>query len=388
MGSVAIDLFSLPPATYGGEVYDILALAVDRHTGWMIGIPTRIKGLTAQKLGKMFVNHEGWDMCDVPYEVSSDQGGQFAGEWWRTLCSQLGVKQAFSQAYHHQANGMAENAGKRLQHMLRKLHSEEEEEVTWMELLLKAIRIQMDTPGETGLSPYQLVMGREREPQGRSEQGDNDCTNEQGYNDRTEWRDTWVSDEGNRAHKHASDIVNERRKEAPFFEAGDKVWTIVPRTPIGPVGATKIDNRWYGPRLVRGRLSENIYNIQIAKNPDKFRDYHISQLKRYVDEALTGEAIPLWYSAPRGRSTATGEQEEQGEDYEVEDVLSTRINSQTGRREYEVQWVGYKDTTWEFMESFINNPYGEYLGKSPSASINFPRDWRTEAGEGIIPGTE
>jgi hypothetical protein len=231
------------------------------------------------------------------------------------------------------------------------------------------------------MSPHQLVIGRERETPTGSQMEEEEALQPGRYTAYTHRVQTWVAEEANTSHQHASDRVNERRSEKLSFEPGDKVWTIVPRTPIGPVGATKIDNRWYGPRLVNGRLSEHTYSIQISDNPAKYREFHIGQLKRYIDEALTGEVTPLWYSAPKGKGTTTEEQEEADKDYEVEDVLSTRINERTGRKEFEVKWVGYRDTTWEFMEGFVLNPFGEYLGRSPDISINFPVDWRTEEGD-------
>jgi len=36
------------------------------------------------------------------------------------------------------------------------------EEASWMELLPMALRVIHDTPGESGLSPYEIVFGRHR----------------------------------------------------------------------------------------------------------------------------------------------------------------------------------------------------------------------------------
>ena len=76
-------------------------------------------------------------MFGVPRVISSDQGLQFAAAWWRTLCRCLGVRQAFAQAYHSQANGRAEVAGKELQRKLRHL-LEECPTLSWMEVLPQA----------------------------------------------------------------------------------------------------------------------------------------------------------------------------------------------------------------------------------------------------------
>ena len=42
------------------------------------------------------------------------------------MCARLGIREAFSKAYHPQANGRAEVAGKQLIEFLRNIHAEEE----------------------------------------------------------------------------------------------------------------------------------------------------------------------------------------------------------------------------------------------------------------------
>ena len=44
--------------------------------------------------------------------VTTDNGPQFVGTWWQTICSLFGGRRAYAQAYHHQANGKAERTGK------------------------------------------------------------------------------------------------------------------------------------------------------------------------------------------------------------------------------------------------------------------------------------
>ena len=110
MSSVAIDLFKMPHVLYEGGEYNMMAVCVDRHSGWLVAIPVLEKGLTGAKLAKMMVK-DYWRPFGIPSVISSDQGSHFISTWWTTLCSLLGIRQAFSQAYHHQANGRAERAG-------------------------------------------------------------------------------------------------------------------------------------------------------------------------------------------------------------------------------------------------------------------------------------
>jgi hypothetical protein len=117
--SVRVDIFSLPEVKWDDNIYDVAVLCVDRHSGWMIAQPTQQKGLTAEKCAHLLLDG-GWTHFGVPSMVTIDQGPKFAGQWFQTMFSRLGIGEAFSQAYQPRANGQAEVAGKQLIGCLRK----------------------------------------------------------------------------------------------------------------------------------------------------------------------------------------------------------------------------------------------------------------------------
>ena len=159
MDSVAIDVFNMPEAQWEGSTLDCFVLCVDRLSGWMIALPEKRLGLDAKKVAKqMYSRH--WSPFGLPSVITSDQGPQFVGAWWRTLCSCFGIRQAFAQAYHHQANGRAEVAGHQVQTRLRKIQLEDG--ILWPEALPIALRQIHDMPGEGGYSPYEIMFGRKR----------------------------------------------------------------------------------------------------------------------------------------------------------------------------------------------------------------------------------
>ena len=82
------------------------------------------------------------------------------GQWWRTICARLGIRQAWSQAYRPQANGRAEVARKTLMGFMRRLWVELG--INWVEALPRVLCAYHDTRGESGYSPFQIVFGRER----------------------------------------------------------------------------------------------------------------------------------------------------------------------------------------------------------------------------------
>ena len=77
---------------------------VDRFTGWIGAIPTTKDGLTAEKTAHLMIEN-GWNFFGVPQIISADQGPNFTGRWWRTMCARLGIRHAYSHAHRPQANG-------------------------------------------------------------------------------------------------------------------------------------------------------------------------------------------------------------------------------------------------------------------------------------------
>ena len=80
----------------------------------------------------------------VPSVVITDMGAQFVGTWWKTMCSRLGVRRAYSHVYRHQGNGKAERTGKDLKDWLSR--ATDGGRLNWVELLPYVRRLMHDTP--------------------------------------------------------------------------------------------------------------------------------------------------------------------------------------------------------------------------------------------------
>ena len=102
----------------------------------------------------------GWDLFGIPSTITSDMCAQFIGQWWRTMCARLGVRQAFSQAHRPQANGRAERAGQQILELLKKMNVQES--INWVEALPRVLVQYHDVLGESDLSPFQILFGRDR----------------------------------------------------------------------------------------------------------------------------------------------------------------------------------------------------------------------------------
>ena len=150
----------------------------------------------------------------MPGIITSDRGPQFVSQWWETMCTRLGVHGVFSQAHRHQANGRAEVAGRVLQDLLRKLMLDHE--LNWVETLPRALRIHHDTLDPImGMTPYQIMFGRDRALGGVPGDTEKECTEAQEFFDKMEEIDKLVAGKMQQAHDKVARQVNAHRHKRP-----------------------------------------------------------------------------------------------------------------------------------------------------------------------------
>ena len=163
MESVAMEVFSMPEVHIGKETFDCVVLCVDRHSGYVVAVPARKKGLLAKEVAVMMIRH--WlTVFDIPRTICSDRGPQFTGGWFKAMCSLMGIRHAKSVAYLSRSNGRAEVAGRQLFEKLRKIHITNPRR-NWFEEMWPALKAHHDTHTPGGLSSHQILFGRD--PLGR-----------------------------------------------------------------------------------------------------------------------------------------------------------------------------------------------------------------------------
>jgi hypothetical protein len=226
--SISMDLFRMPEVEYQGETFDAFLLWVDRHSGWMVARPTLYEGCTGEKAAQLFFT-SSWGEIGVPSIITCDLGSHFISGWWKTMCNRLGIRLAFSQAYRPQANGKAEVSGRVIKDMLRKLHIENKLGINWVEALPRVLRIQHDTIDPiTGLSPYQIVFGRDRAlaalPWEKFEEAPEAST----FFNHIAEIDVEVADRLNKAHQKLAERINASRRPKPPFCVGDWIYLTKP----------------------------------------------------------------------------------------------------------------------------------------------------------------
>jgi hypothetical protein len=342
MDSVAVDLFMMPEVKHEGHVYDCMVLCVDRQSGWMVATPHRYKGLTAEKVAKTM--YRQWEIFGVPSVVTSDRGQHWAAAWWETLCAAMGVRRAFGQAYHHQANGRAEVAGQRVMNVLKKLITDvAEREASWVVLLPKALRHLHDAPGEAGISPYEIVFGRQRALQGLPHSPPREAEGASQFMQRMRAQDERIAAKLNALHNTRWSRINAKRMEPPPFAIGDLVWY----RPEPQPGRDKLAPQWRRG-VVKGRVGHDSYVVEISAGVNQ--EAHRSQLKPHTADTLSENPLSLFYFSGKAAPLEVGPDE-----WLVEEIRAHRRNTSSGELEFLVRWKDWDatDLQWQPWKSFI-----------------------------------
>jgi hypothetical protein len=271
------------------------------------------------------------------------------------MCARLGIQETFSQAYNPQANGRAEVAGQQLIGLLRKLHAEED--INWVEALPRALRHIHDRVGEGGLSPYKILMGRDRPLAGIPYTPERNCPEAQDYFDHIEKIDKRVAANLNQGHQQTQNWHNSQIKSRPEFQVGDMVWVMKPK----PIGGHKTQTYWVGPTTIISRSGQNSFTI-ITKEGDS-REVHAAQLKPYYDDVLEGGA-PLHFYRPDYREPASGTPL-------VDEVLTHKTDSD-GQLYFQIRWFGSdsRNDSWASVRELLEINDHKWASYCTSNGIN------------------
>jgi len=238
------------------------------------------------------------------------------------LAAALGVRQAFSHAYHHQANGRIERAGQQLMEHLRKINAEKT--TNWVEAMPAALRQIHDAPGESGLSPYQILFGRQRNLPNAPYNPPKECDDAQNFFENQKLVDFHIAQVVNVKHDKLAEQCNRGRVKPPEFSSGDKVWYRRPEN-----SGDKLDSRFIGLAVVLNRFSEYGYEIQL--NETSTVRAHASFLKLYREDKFSGDTIPLYY-----HQCTVPDPDAAPDEWNVKQILEHRIRN--GVHEFKVLW--------------------------------------------------
>ena len=168
---------------------------------------------------------------------------------------------------------------------LRRLQAEDG--LSWMEGLQTSVRWIHETPGEGGLSPYEVLYGRSRPYAGLPYKALNRLDDAVAFFKRQEEVDQKVARVLQEVHQHKAYVINKKRKELPVLKVGQMVWWLRPRGRTGE----KLQTYWIGPCVVRGRQGEHSYLVEVE--PGRMHEVHRCHLKEHKED-LHGVPLKLY----------------------------------------------------------------------------------------------
>lgn len=168
------------------------------------------------------------------------------------------------------------------------------------------------------------------------------------------------------ALKHAAEDMaryyDANHREAGGFKVGDKVW-LDGRNVKTVRPAKKLDDRWFGPFSIHKVVNRNAYHLKLPRNFRRVHPvFHVSLLRRWTPDSIIERPRP---TRPEPEIAEDGKPE-----YEVEDILDSRIRYR--KLQYLVRWKGYgpEENSWEPVDNLAGAPelISEFHEKHPSAA--------------------
>jgi hypothetical protein len=125
-------------------------------------------------------------------------------------------------------------------------------------------------------------------------------------------------------------------------QVGDKVWLKGTNLKLSHPSA-KLATRRYGPFRVSKVVSPVVYQLELPTAWKIFNTFHAALLSPYKETEEHG----VNFSEPLPDLI------DDHEEYEVEEVLDTRLHGQWKKRQYLIKWKGYADAhnSWEPEEN-------------------------------------
>lgn len=130
--SISMDFITCLPLTAKG--FDTIMVVVDRLTKLAHFIPMN-ETATSETVAKLLQEHV-FRLHGVPDNIVSDRDCRFTSEFFKSLCTTLGVAQHMSTAFHPESDGQTERVNRCLEDMLR--HFVTPDQSNWADLLCMA----------------------------------------------------------------------------------------------------------------------------------------------------------------------------------------------------------------------------------------------------------
>ena len=314
--------------------FDAIWVVVDRLSKQRHFVPC-MTTVDAEGLARLFIDNV-FRLHGLPDSIVSDRGPQFAADFWRYLCSCLGIATRLSTAFHPQTDGQTERINASMEEYLRAhVNYLQDDWVQYLALAEFAANNQESTT--TGASPFFATSGNNprvdfeldiRVDNPREAQA-HECAR------RLANIHSHLRTQMQYAQARYMENADAHRQPAPSFEPGDMVF-LDTRNIQTTRPCRKLDNKHAGPFKIIQKVGTRAYELDLpAEMQLSTKVFHVSLLEPAQNDPLPGQINP---PPP---PVIVGDHEE----WEVEAIVDSRIHYRT--LQYRVKWRGYNDLTWE-----------------------------------------
>ncbi len=266
---IALDFVTGLPLSAGNTV---ILTVVDRFSKAAHFIPLP-KLPSARETAQVMVDHV-FRIHGLPSDIVSDRGPQFASQFWKEFCHQIGASPALSSGFHPQTNGQAERTNQILGRMLRSLTSRTP--ASWCDQLTWAEYAHNSVPSSaTGLSPFECCLGYQP-PLFASQESQSSVPSVERFIQRC--KRTWrrVRSALCRTRTRTRRAANRHRVRSPRYVCGQKVWLSTRNLPIQE-GSRKLMPRFVGPFSIVKVLSPVAIKLRLSRQLRRVHPvFHVS----------------------------------------------------------------------------------------------------------------
>lgn len=226
----------------------------------------------------------------LPIEILSDRGPQFTSAVWKDFCRLLGARVALSSGFHPQTNGQTERMNQELETALRCLCSANptswSAQLAWVEYAHNS-----HASSSTGLSPFEISLGYQP-PLFPSDQLQAAVPSVRSHLTRCRkiWSDTVAA--LRRASDSQARFANRRRRPAPQYTPGQKVWLSTRDIRLKNLNR-KLAPRFIGPYEIEKVLSSSAVRLKLPSSLKIHPVFHVSLLNRYALVPFVHSPTPL-----------------------------------------------------------------------------------------------